>query len=87
LATIESQTVASNISRIGIRIPISRIVHKGDIVRLDIYSDENAQPVCATGKVRWVEQNGYDYPFTVDAGIEFMAIDRGAVDDLLIKCQ
>ena len=82
-ASIESYTVSKNISRIGIRIPVSRIIKNGDIINLDIDPNDNKGPVAVVGKVAWIKEVDRPALLEVDAGVEFVKIDPAEVERLL----
>lgn len=74
-AEIEGHTVSNNISRGGIRFPISRIVKTGDTLKLDIDINHKRGRASAIGKVRWIKKIGRPSPLELDAGLEFIKID------------
>ena len=83
LASLEGRSVAEDISKGGMRLPVSRIVRKGDVLKMDIYPSRKEYPVSARGRVRWVQEARDALPFNVDAGIEFISIELDDIDKLL----
>ena len=75
-AVIECHTVSKNISRVGIRLPLSRIVKHGDTLNLTIDSNDKKGHVSATGKVVWVKDIMRRAPLELDAGVEFTKQSR-----------
>ena len=73
-AEIEGHTVSNNISRGGIRVPISRIVKTGDTLKLDIDINHKRGRVLALGKVRWIRNIVRPSPLELDAGLELIHI-------------
>lgn len=82
-AAIEGYTVSKNVSRVGIRLPISRIVKNGDTLKLDINANDKGNPVTAIGKVVWVKKIERLSPLELDAGVEFVKIDPQHAERLL----
>jgi c-di-GMP-binding flagellar brake protein YcgR len=82
-ASLEGRNVAEDISRGGMRLPVSRVVRKGDVLKMDIYPSKKDYPISARGKVRWVQKLKDTTPFDIDAGIEFISIDPDDIDKLL----
>ena len=82
-ASLESYTVSKNISRIGICIPVSRIIKSGDVIKLDIDPNDNKCPVAVVGKVAWTKEAARPALLEVDAGVEFVKIDPAEVERLL----
>ena len=74
-ASIESYTVSKNVSRIGLRLPLTRLIKEGDILDLDIKTDAKNAPVSALGKVVWTRTINRPAPLELDAGIEFVKIN------------
>jgi hypothetical protein len=87
VASLVSHSVAKNISRGGVRLLISRLVKKGDTLKLKIFKDDPKKPVKAEGTVRWVAKNISPYDLIVDAGIQFTDIKPSEVDQLLATVQ
>lgn len=83
IASIESHTVSQNISRVGIRIPVSRIIKKGDIINLDINPNDSKGPVSCVGKVVWTRKIERPAILEQDAGVEFMRLDPNEAERLL----
>jgi len=86
-SAIGSQAMADNISRAGIRIRASRLIKKGDVVRMGIYPHFEEEPVTAVGVVKWTGRNNFDPKFTVDAGIKFLYIESFSADRLISLAQ
>lgn len=84
-AAIESHTVSRNISRVGIRMPVSRIVKSGDTVKLDIDANDEKGRVSAMGKVVWTKNITRPSPLELDAGLEFTKIAPQDTERLLEK--
>ena len=82
-ASLESYTVSKNISRVGICIPVTRIVKNGDLINLDIDPNDKKGPVPAVGKVVWTKEVDRPALLEVDAGVEFVKIDPAEVERLL----
>ena len=74
-AAIESHTVSKNVSRVGIRLPLSRIVRTGDLLNLGIDTNDKKGRVSAIGKVRWTNSISRPAPLELDAGVEFVKIE------------
>ena len=84
LASLEGLSTAEDISRGGMRLSVSRIVRKGDVLKMDIYYSRKDYPVSAKGRVRWVQEARDALPFNVDAGVEFISIESDGIDKLLL---
>ena len=82
-AAIEGYTASKNISRIGIRIPVSRIVKHGDTLNLAIDTNDKKGRVSATGKVRWIKNITRPSLLELDAGVEFTKIAPQDAEGLL----
>lgn len=82
-AAVESHTVSKNVSRVGIRIPVSRIVKTGDTLKLDIDTNGKRGHVSAVGKVKWVNKISRPAPLELDAGVEFLKIEPQDAERLL----
>ena len=79
----ENYTVSKNVSRGGIRLPVSRIVKNGDTLKLDIDINQKRGRVFAIGKVRWLKEISRPSPLGLDAGLEFTKIDSLDVERLV----
>lgn len=79
----DNYTVSKNISKGGIRLPVSRVVKNGDTINLDIDISQKKGGVSAIGKVRWVKEIGRPSPLGLEAGLEFTKIDPRDVERLL----
>lgn len=84
IASVESYTIAKNISRYGICIPVSHVVKKGDTLRLNINTSDNESSITATGKVVWTGDIENPPLAQLNAGIEFIQVDPNDVE-MLIK--
>ncbi|MFA5147041.1 MAG: PilZ domain-containing protein [Candidatus Omnitrophota bacterium] len=82
IAAIEGYTVSKNISRVGLRMPITRIVKEGDVINLDIEPKHKEGPVSATGKVVWTRPINRLARLEMDAGVEFIKIDHSRANRL-----
>ncbi len=82
-ASLESMTIAEDISRSGIRLPISRMVKAGDVLALYIYPKEESGAISATGIVKWIQQRPKEQKLNVDAGIQFTDIESNDADRLI----
>ncbi len=82
-ATVESHTISKNVSRGGIRLPVSRIIRTGDLLNLDIDTNDKKLRVSAIGKVRWTNSIGRPAPLEFDAGVEFTKIDTRDAEKLV----
>ena len=82
IAALESRSVVKNISEGGIRVPISRIIRRGDVLSLRIYHKNDEPPIPAAGRVKWMDDNR-DSRLIIDAGIEFTDIKSFDADALL----
>ena len=82
-ASLESMTIAEDISRSGIRLPVSRIVKEGDVLALYIYPREESGAVSATGVVKWTLHRPKEQRYNVDAGVQFTDIESSDVDRLI----
>lgn len=74
LAAIESLSSSKNISQCGIRMPISRIIKSGDLLRIEIDLKDKKPPVSIVGKVIWTRNFALQSPLKSDAGIEFARV-------------
>jgi c-di-GMP-binding flagellar brake protein YcgR len=83
LASLEGRSIAEDISRGGIRLSLSRIIRKGDVLNMDIRPSKKEYPISARGRVKWVQQAKDTTPFNVNAGIEFLSIEPNDIDKLL----
>jgi hypothetical protein len=73
LAPVESSSFTKNVSRSGARLQISRLVKKGDTLKLEFYEPEKKEsPIRAIGKIVWTREGGQ---FELDAGLQFTRID------------
>ena len=87
VASIESRSVIKDISRSGVKLPVSRVVKKGDVVNLDIYTNPDLDPFLARGRVKWIREDSSDSGPAIEAGIEFMDIRDHAINRLLLMSQ
>ena len=86
IACIEGNTVAKDISRGGLRLAVSRIIRKGNLLRLKIFhrGDKSVEVI---GKVKWVgDELAPSYPL-VDAGVEFTRAKPSDLNELLASVQ
>ena len=83
LVSLEGRSVAEDISKGGVRLSVSKIVRKGDVLKMDIYPSSKEHPVSARGKVRWVRKAKDALSFNVNAGIEFTSIEPNDINKLL----
>jgi hypothetical protein len=73
IASVESTSLTKNISRSGIRMPVSRLLKKGDQLRLTLSApSRDSSHIYATGRIAWTREAGQ---FELDAGLEFTKID------------
>ena len=86
IASIESQAKAEDISKFGIRLPLSKILNAGAVLNMHIYTEQDSNPVFATGRVKWTRADISHSPHTVEAGIEFTEIESGDIEKLLSFC-
>lgn len=82
-ASIEGYTVSKNISRVGICMPVSRIVNVGDMLNLKIDPNDKKGPVDALGKVVWAKNIARPSHLELDAGLEFTRLDSADAERLL----
>lgn len=82
-AAIESHTVSKDVSRLGLRIPVSRIVKEGNVLTLDIKPYNSGDFVRITGRVVWTRRLTRPAVLESDAGIEFTRIDSALSEKLL----
>ena len=82
-AGIEGYTVSKNISRVGLRLPVSRIVKHGDTLNLAIDANDKRGHVPAVGKVVWVKSIARRAPLELDAGVEFTKLNPQDAERLL----
>lgn len=82
-AAIESYSVTNNISRLGVRMPMSRLIKHGEVLNLRISPTDAKEPVTAVGKVVWIRPIERQAPLQMDAGIKFLKIDPYATERLL----
>lgn len=82
-AAIESYTVSKNVSRHGIRLPVTRILKTGDTLKLDIDTNDKKGGVSAIGKVKWTKSVTRPAPLELDAGVEFTRIAPQDAERLL----
>ncbi len=72
VANVGASVVTSNVSRGGVKIPISRLIKKGDRLKLEIDApDKKYPPIQAIGRVAWTREIGR---FDIDSGIQFIRI-------------
>ena len=74
-AGIEGYTVSRNVSLGGILIPVSKFIKNGDVIKLDIDTNNNGNRVAAYGRVKWTQAITRPSPLQMDAGIEFTRIE------------
>ncbi len=81
LASVESSSVTRNVSKAGVRLQISRLIKKGDAIKVEIAPlDQQSSPITATGKVVWTrEDNGFE----LDAGLRFTNISPADAQRLI----
>ena len=73
IAPIESCTITKNVSRTGVGLRLTRLVKKGDTLKLEFYPPATQNPpIQAIGKVIWTHEGGQ---FDLDAGLEFTRIN------------
>ena len=75
-----SKTNSKDISAGGIRLVILEKIKPGRLLDLKFLLPGSALPICATGKVAWIEAfsiGSIDSSDAYDAGIEFIDIDPG----------
>lgn len=83
VAVIESVAAAKNISKGGLGLPVSRLVKKGDSLKLRILNEDSRREISANATVRWTRNGSAKNPLLVDAGLQFTNIKPSEVDDLL----
>ena len=72
LASVEASSVTKNVSKGGARLQVSRLIKKGDALKLEIMpSDRQSPPIAAMGRIVWTKEGG---GFEVDAGLRFTKI-------------
>lgn len=82
-AEIESHTVSKNISRVGIRMPVTRIVKPGDRLKLDIDANDKRGRITIEAKVVWTKAIRRPAPLQLDAGLEFLKVKPNDAERLL----
>lgn len=82
-AAIEGHSVTRNISRVGMRLPVSRIVKSGDLIDIAIKPNGTETPISALGRVVWARKIERPAPLELDAGVEFVKINSDDVTRLL----
>lgn len=82
-ASIESHTVTKNISRVGLCMPMTRIVKTGDLIDIAIKPTDSDNHIAAVGKVVWAKKIERLAPLELDAGVEFVKVDSNDVTRLL----
>ena len=83
IACLESATTAKNICKGGLNILVSRLIKKGDSLKLDIFNETNNELVKTSGKVRWINDRDAQSDLMVNAGVQFKNITPSEVDNLL----
>ena len=79
---IEGYTVTKDVSRVGTRLPITRIIRQGDILNLDIDPNDHKGNISALGRVVWTRPIERPAPLELDAGVEFIKINSSDADRL-----
>ena len=74
-ASIENYTVSHNVSRTGIRLPLTRLIREGDLLDLWIKTNNEKGPVAALGTVAWTRPIKRPAPLEIDVGLEFIKIN------------
>lgn len=72
---VPSKSRSKDISEGGIRLPLSKRLSHGTILKLWIYLEETREPVVALGEVVWVTvRDDKDYPY--ETGVKFIKIEQ-----------
>src|SRR3989338_2468746 len=80
---MEGYTISTNISRGGMRLPLSKFIRTGETIKLEIETNDRKAKVAAVGKVKWSKPISRPSPLQLDAGVEFIRIDSQDADRLL----
>ena len=81
---LSSYTIASDVSRGGLRIPIpSGIINKGDAINLDMKTNDGKRHILAIGIVKWLKSINRNAPLDEEAGIEFVETNPSDIDRLI----
>jgi hypothetical protein len=86
VASVYGSTVSDNVSKLGICIPVSRLVRKGSTLELVIHHSPTSSPIHAVGRVRWTKPTPEEPLYMVNAGIMFSEIDDASVEKLISSC-
>ena len=82
--SISSYTISKNVSRGGISFPaLSRFVKNGDIIKLEINTNDDKSRILAKGQVRWTRPLQRSAPLDSEVGIEFTKISPNDVERLV----
>ena len=81
LASVESSSVTRNVSKAGLRLQLSRLIKKGDALKIKISPpDQSSSPITAMGKVVWTKESD---SFEFDAGLRFTKIAPADAERLI----
>lgn len=69
------------------RLGLSKVIKKGDLLKLNIYTSDEERPLPAEVKVKWTKEEGAGDSSSVDAGVEFTDIKPNDVYKLLLLAQ
>jgi hypothetical protein len=79
---VDGYSVSTNVSRGGLRLPLSSFIKTGDTLRLRIDPSDSRGNVDAVGRVVWARHVGRPAVLQIDAGVEFTNIDPRNADRL-----
>lgn len=85
--SLECHSMAENISRGGMRLPVSRLLKNGSELSLAIYARNDKSPIPARGTIVWMNKDISVSRFNAEAGIEFTDVNQDDVDKLLLMSQ
>lgn len=83
LVSLEGRTVGEDISEGGMRLSISKIIRKGDVLRMGVHASSKECPIYVRCKVKWVQKTKDELKFNVYAGVEFVSAEPEDVNKLL----
>lgn len=83
LAGIESDTTAEDISCSGMRMNVSRLLKRGNVLKLNVTPYRGGDPVSILGQIVWTKLSLQNPRFSVDAGIRFLDKTPVELDNLV----
>jgi hypothetical protein len=83
IVSFQSNSKSKNISKLGIKLPVYKLIKPGSKLKLEIEVPGVNGPIRAVGKVVWPKKTPTDLPGVVDAGIQFVNIDEDKITEIV----